>query len=94
MIVDLAKLKRGEEGERLNIQESYDWIINEMEYDDFCAFAKLRFRTIGEDGYTFSYEYRYPRERDNAKSREDYLKYFMYKLVQNICDPICELEKL
>ncbi len=87
----IMKLHEGEEGERFNLKRSYEWILNEMSYKDFRAFATLRFVDTG-DGYNFSYKYMVTEEHDTPSAREDYLKYMMYKLVQNIETPAVELQ--
>lgn len=80
----LAELRAGEEGERLNLKSSYKWILHEMEYEDFVKFAQLHFETIN---YPFSYRYMITKDYDTPKARENYLKYLMYKLYQNLETP-------
>lgn len=87
-VLDVNKLKNGEDGERLDLAESYKWIINDMTYEDFRAFAVLRCAT---PEYDFSYKYMVDEKHDSPKAREDYLKYFMYKLIQNLDDPMVRL---
>lgn len=84
----IFKLHEGEDGERLNLKRTYDWILNEMSYEDFRRLAVLRFR----GPYSFRYAYMVSKEKDTPKAREDYLKYLMYKLVQNLETPSVELE--
>lgn len=79
----LSELKSGEKGERLNLKGAWQWILNEMEYEDFKAFAKIEFIKMSP-GYTFSYRYMVSKETDSPKAREEYIKYLMYKLVQNL----------
>lgn len=86
----IMELHRGEEGERFNLEKTYEWILDEMSYKDFRAFATLHFvDTIR--GYSFSYKYMVDEEHDTPSAREDYLKYMMYKLVQNIETPSVKL---
>lgn len=87
---DILELKKGEEGERLNLEKAYEWVIHKMDYDDFRAFTTLKFFET-RAGYPFSYEYMVKKEKDTPRAREDYLKYFMYKLVQNIGTPYVKL---
>ena len=90
---DVLKLMKGEKGERVNLKAAYKWLVNEMDYKDFRAFATLRFVDT-RAGYDFKYRYMVDEERDTPEAREDYLKYFMYKLIQNIETPSVELEGL
>lgn len=87
-MTDFNELRKGESGERLNLKKSYEWIINEMDYKDFRRLAVLRFR----GSYSFRYKYMVDEEHDTPEAREDYLKYLMYKLVQNLETPSVELE--
>lgn len=80
-ILDVQKLKGEEQGERLDLKESYKWVLNDMTYEDFRAFAVLRF-SLPE--YDFQYKYMVDEKHDSPKAREDYLKYLMYKLIQNL----------
>lgn len=82
----LAKLKGKEEGERLDIKQAYKWVLNDMEYKDFRALTELRFKDCSPNHteYEFSYKYMTDEEHDSPKARQDYLKYFFYKLIQNI----------
>lgn len=90
MSVDIRKLKKGEVGERVNIRAGYEWVLKEMSYEDFCKFTKLRcFSRTGN--YPFSYVYMVNEKDDNKKTREEYIKYLMYKLVQNLETPGVEL---
>lgn len=84
----IFELHEGEDGERLNLKKTYEWIINEMDYKDFKRLAVLRFR----GSYPFKYKYMRTEEKDTPEAREDYLKYLMYKLVQNLETPSVELE--
>lgn len=77
------KLIKGEKGERANLKAGYNWIISKMSYSDFCKFARLDFLDERR-GHSFSYEYMIAEEHDTKKTREEYLKYLVYKLVQNI----------
>lgn len=81
-------LHEGENGERLNLKKTFDWILNEMSYEDFRRLAVLRFR----GPYPFRYKYMVRKEKDTPEAREDYLKYLMYKLIQNLETPSVELE--
>ena len=87
----LMKLKGKEEGERLDLKQTYKWVLNEMSYEDFRKLFVLRFKNEqdGEVGYYFEYSYR--AEKDNKKAREDYLKYLAYKLIQNLATNGIEL---
>ena len=86
----IMELYEGEEGERFNLKRSYKWILNEMSYKDFRAFATLHFVDT-RGGYSFDYKYMVEEEHDTPSAREDYLKYMMYKLVQNIETPSVKL---
>lgn len=79
----LSELLRGEAGERVNLKRVWRWVLNEMEYEDFKAFAKLEFISMNPE-YPFSYQYRVSKENDSPKAREEYIKYLMYKLIQNL----------
>lgn len=87
-MTNFYELRKGEEGERLNLKKTYEWIINEMDYKDFRRLAVLRFM----GSYPFRYKYMVDEEHDTPETREDYLKYLMYKLVQNLETPSVELE--
>lgn len=90
--IDVNKLKGKETGERLDIKQTFDWVLNDMSYEDFCDFAKLRCVDT-KQGYPFAYRYMCNEEHDTPKTREDYLKYLCYKLVQNLDTPGVSLEK-
>ena len=77
----ISELMNGETGERANLKKGLKWVLNEMEYEDFKKVFVLNFRTIN---YPFQYNYRVAKEDDTPKAREEYLKYLMYKLVQNV----------
>lgn len=79
----LNELLKGETGERVNLKRAYKWVLNEMNYEDFRAFAKLEFVNTNPE-YPFNYQYRVDEEHDSPTAREDYLKYLMYKLIQNL----------
>lgn len=88
----IAKLKNKEEGERLDIKRTYKWVLEEMEYEDFRKLAKLRFMNYRVHiPYDFEYNYLVEKKDDSRKSREDYLKYLAYKLVQNLATEDVEL---
>ena len=90
MSVDVRELKKGETGQRVNLRAAYKWVLEEMSYKDFCRFAKLRcFSRTGN--YPFSYTYMVSEKDDNKKTREEYIKYLMYKLIQNLDTPDVEL---
>lgn len=90
MNVDIRKLMKEETGERVNLRAAYKWVLEEMSYEDFCKFAKLRcFSRTG--GYPFAYTYMVNKKADNKKTREEYIKYLMYKLIQNLDTPDVEL---
>jgi len=86
----LAELLKGEEGERVNLKRAYKWVLNEMEYEDFEAFAQLSFYDM-TGMYGFGYKYCVNKEHDSPSAREDYLKYLLYKLIQNIDTPHVKL---
>lgn len=81
----LMKLKGNEEGERLDIKQAYKWVLEDMDYEDFRKLTTLCFsnKRAGET-YDFSYRYMCEKKHDSKKTREDYLKYYFYKLIQNI----------
>lgn len=79
----ISELMKGETGERANLKKGLKWVLNEMEYEDFKKVFVLNFHTIN---YPFQYNYHITKEDDTPKAREEYLKYLMYKLVQNIMD--------
>lgn len=88
----LMKLKGKEEGERLNLKQTYKWVLEEMSYEDFCKLATLGFmchRTTSP--YPFSYRYEVEEKDDSKKAREEYLKYLAYKLIQNLATDGVEL---
>lgn len=89
-MIDIYELRKGEEGERANLKVAYKWVLNEMSYRDFRAFATLHCVDT-RAGYDFKYKYMVDEEHDTPEAREDYLKYFMYKLVQNVETPSVEL---
>lgn len=81
----LMKLRGKEEGERLDIKQVYKWVLEDMDYEDFRKLTTLNFtnKRAGET-YDFSYRYMCDKKHDSKKARQDYLKYYFYKLVQNI----------
>lgn len=89
-IQEIQKLTKGEIAERANLKASYKWLVTKMSYKDFCKFTALSF-CDQDRGYYFHYEYMVSEERDCKKTREDYLKYYMYKLVQNLMTDGVEL---
>lgn len=89
-MINIYELKDGEEGERVNLKAAYKWLINDMSYQDFRAFATLRF-TSKNSTYPFSYRYAVSKKNDSPRRREEYLKYLMYKLIQNIETPGVEI---
>ena len=86
--MDILKLKGNETGERLDIKQAYNWVLNEMKYKDFRALTELRFKDCRPyyTEHAFSYRYMIDEEHDSPEAREDYLKYYFYKLVQNTMD--------
>lgn len=78
-------------GEAAKPDEFFKWLYYEMDYDDFSAFAKLSFREK-QSGYAFNYRYMIERRKDSPKAREEYIRYLMWKLAQNVLDPNIELE--
>lgn len=92
--MDILKLKGKEMGERLDIKQAYKWVLNEMEYKGFRALTELRFKDCrpNHTEYEFSYRYMTDEEHDSPKAREDYLKYYMYKLIQNLMTEGIELQ--
>lgn len=90
MNIDVRKLTKGETGERVNLKEAYKWILNNMSYEDFYKFAQLHcFSDRG--AYCFDYVYMVDKEHDTKKTREEYIKYLLYKLIQNLATPGVEL---
>lgn len=77
------KLLEGEIGERANLKATYNWILEEMSYDDFYKLAKLMFYDHNCD-YPFDYRYMVNKKCDSKKAREEYIKYLAYKLLQNL----------
>lgn len=89
----LMKLKGKEEGERLNLKQTYKWVLEEMSYEDFRKLARLAFmnhRVLVP--YPFDYRYEVEKKGDSKKAREEYLKYLAYKLVQNLFTDGVELQ--
>lgn len=89
----LMKLKGKETGERLDLKQTYEWILNEMSYEDFRKLAELRFKDCQpcHTEYEFSYRYMTDEKHDSKKTREEYLKYLAYKLIQNLATEGVEL---
>lgn len=87
---DILDLIKGENGERVNLKRGYKWILNKMSYNDFRAAFVLRCVSTNPS-YPFIYKYMVMEEDDSPKAREEYLKYLMYKLVQNIETPSVKL---
>lgn len=80
-----AKLKGKEKGERLDIKQVYKWLLEDMDYEDFRKLTTLNFsNTRAGEPYVFSYRYMREKKHDSKKTRQDYLKYYFYKLIQNI----------
>ncbi len=92
-VATLLKLKKGEDGERVNLKSAYTWMLREMSYKDFSEFARLHFRETRRN-YSFSYIYRVDEKHDSPSAREDYLKYLLYKLIQNLSTPNIALEMI
>lgn len=88
--MNMQELLKGETGERANLKATYKWILEEMDYEDFRKLARLNFHN-NRAGYPFVYTYMIDKERDNKKTREEYLKYLAYKLIQNIATDGVEL---
>lgn len=88
----LMKLKGKETGERLDLKQTYKWVLNEMSYEDFCKLFILRFKDehYGEE-VDYEFEYSYRPEIDSKEAREEYLKYLAYKLIQNLATSGVEL---
>lgn len=84
------ELHAGENGERLNLDATYEWILNGMSYADFRKLSVLRFVEINQ-GYDFKYEYMIDQKHDCQTARKEYLQYLAYKLVQNLATPGVEL---
>lgn len=78
--MDLMKLKGKETGERLDLKLAYKWLINELPYNDFANIFKI---SGMHNGNMFSYRFCIDEKSDTPKTREDYLKYLMYKIYQN-----------
>lgn len=89
----LMKLKGKETGERLDLKQTYKWILNEMSYENFRALTELRFGYYrpNHTKYEFSYKYMTDEKHDSPKARRDYLKYYFYKLIQNLATEGIEL---
>lgn len=81
--MDKQELLKGEIGERANLKATYNWILEEMSYDDFSKLVRLTFYDYN-GGYPFDYTYGVNKKRDNKKAREEYIKYLAYKLLQNL----------
>ncbi len=88
--IDFMKLKHKETGEHLDIERTFEWMLKEMPREDFEKIARLGFRVKGPDGYNFCYQYR-PGGKDTPEARLDFIKYLLYKLVQNLSDERVEL---
>lgn len=91
--MDITKLKGDKEGECLDLKQTYKWLVEDMEYEDFKKLTTLRFichRT--EVSYPFQYEYMTDKKHDSKSAREDYLEYYMYKLIQNLMTEGIELQ--
>ena len=79
------KLKGKEDGERLDIKQAYKWVLEDMDYDDFRKLTTINFSNKGTyETYNFKYQYMCDKKHDSKKTRQDYLKYYFYKLIQNI----------
>ena len=80
-----AKLRGKEDGERVDIKQAYKWVLEDMDYDDFRKLTTLCFSNRRAGGvYNFRYLYMREKKHDSKKARQDYLKYYFYKLIQNI----------
>lgn len=80
----LMKLKGKETGERLDLKQTYKWVLNEMSYEDFRKLFILRFKDEHDGEVSYEFDYSYRAEKDSKEAREDYLKYLAYKLIQNL----------
>lgn len=88
----MVELKGKEEGERLNLELTYKWILNKMSYYDFCKLFVLRFENKRYDKVEYCFEYSYRPEKDSKEARENFLKYLAYKLIQNLATNGVELK--
>ena len=86
MNIDVRKLTKGETGERVNLKAGYEWILKEMSYEDFSKLMRLRFYSQ-HGNYPFGYDYMVEKKYDSKKTREEYIKYLIYKLIQNLDTP-------
>lgn len=76
----ISELKQGEVGERVNLKAGWEWILTEMPYEEFSALAKLDFGGFAPAHYRYCIS----KEHDTKETREDYVKYALYKLIQNL----------
>lgn len=88
----MVELKGKETGERLDLKQTYKWILNEMSYYDFCKLFVLRFENKRYDKVEYCFEYSYRPEKDSSEARENFLKYLAYKLIQNLATNGVELK--
>lgn len=86
------KLKGKNTGEAFDIDMSIKWLIYHMPYEDFVKFTTLRFENFRtETPHSFSYIYGIKEKDDTAKTRRNYLRYYFYKLYQNLATDGIEL---
>lgn len=88
----MVELKGNELDERLDLKQTYKWILNEMSYYEFCKLFVLRFENKRYDKVEYCFEYSYRPEKDSAEARENFLKYLAYKLIQNLATNGVELK--
>lgn len=82
--MEIMALKGKETGERLDLKAGFKWILKELPYKDFAALFKI---SGTHNGNIFTYRYCVDEKSDTPKTREDYIKYLMYKLYQNSKTP-------
>lgn len=89
----LMKLKGDKTGERLDLKQTYKWLLGDMEYEDFKKLTTLRFIChYTNPAYPFQYEYMVSKKDDSKRAREEYLEYLAYKLIQNLMTESVELQ--
>lgn len=82
---EFGRLKGNEVGERLDIEKAFEWVLKGMKYEDFKKFATLRFKNNRVQApYDFKYNYLIEEAEDSEETREEFIKYYFYKLIQNL----------
>ena len=77
---EISKLKEGEVGERVNLKAGWEWVLTKMPYEEFEALTTLDFGGAAPAHYRYCIN----EKDDTRKTREDYIKYALYKLIQNL----------